>query len=152
MTDHARSITRLAIDPALVLRRLNDWREFIERRVPAHAPNERRLQDEIEAKLRPETGSSHSRSMRREHVLTERDRIDFLIQETVWPTDARFGIGIEVKVDGTLSELVRQLQRYAQHDLVDGLLVVSTRARLHAVPTTLSGKPVAVALLLHGGL
>lgn len=80
----------------------------------------------------------------REVELSPEDRIDFLV------VGAR--IGIEVKVDGATSALVRQLQRYAQHDCIAGLLVVSTRAHHRALPATLSGKPVVVASLLYGGL
>lgn len=143
-------------------RRLEAWRTFIERTVPAHAPSERYLQDAIDEKLRPQvlTARHPGRRLRREFELSATDRIDFLIQEPnpIQPpiggpgVRASIGIGLEVKVDGPLSALVRQLQRYAQHDAVDALLVVTTRARLHAVPTTLSGKPIAVALLLTGGL
>lgn len=160
MTDHARPITRLAIDPALVLRRLNDWRELIERRVPAHAPSERYLQETIESKLRPCMSSRPGSAMRREYELGPEDRVDFFIQEPnpTHPTvggpglRASIGLGIEVKVDGSLSALLRQLQRYAQHDSIDGLLVVSTRAHHRDLPATLSDKPVVVASLLFGGL
>ncbi len=79
----------------------------------------------------------------REVQLSRRDRIDFL-------TGA--GVGIEVKVDGTLPTLLRQLQRYAQHDRVRALLVATNRTRLLALPASLSGKPVLSARLLAGGL
>jgi hypothetical protein len=81
----------------------------------------------------------------REVELSPEDRIDFLVGGTL-------RIGVEVKVDGATSALVRQLQRYAQHETIAGLLVVSTRAHHRAVPSTLSGKPVVVASLLYGGL
>lgn len=79
----------------------------------------------------------------REVRLSDADRIDFLLAD---------GTGIEVKVAGSLPALLRQLQRYAQHDRVRALLVVTTRTRLMALPEMLSGKPVAVASLLTGGL
>jgi hypothetical protein len=79
----------------------------------------------------------------REVRLSARDRIDFLL-----PT----GLGIEVKVDGTPGEVWRQMSRYAGHDRVVGLLLVTTRAR-HAVgvPTELSNRPVSV-VVLRGGI
>jgi len=79
-----------------------------------------------------------------EYKLGPRDRLDFLVRES--------GIGIEVKVNGGRNALLRQLQRYMQHDAVRGLIVVTNRARLLDMPAELSGKPIAVASLLAGGL
>jgi hypothetical protein len=69
----------------------------------------------------------------REIVLGPRDRIDFLLP---------CGLGIEVKVKGSMTEVVMQLARYAEHHLVAGLLLVSTKSQLLAVPATLGGKVV----------
>lgn len=79
----------------------------------------------------------------REVTLSRQDRIDFLLPS---------GIGIEVKVDGGPRDVWRQLGRYATHDRIQALLLITTRAR-HAVgaPTTLHGTPVRVAVL-RGGL
>ena len=79
----------------------------------------------------------------REVVLGPHERVDFLTPD---------GICIEVKVGGSLMDLVRQLQRYAQHERVRALLVVTNRSKLLGVPPELSGKPIAVASLLSGGL
>ncbi len=75
--------------------------------------------------------------------LTAADRIDFLLAG---------GLGIEVKVSGQTSAVWRQLHRYATHERVSGLILVTTRTP-HAVgaPVELNGKPVAV-LVLRGGL
>jgi hypothetical protein len=78
----------------------------------------------------------------REVRLDAAGRIDFLL---------RSGLGIEVKVKGQAGDVWRQLDRYARHDRVRRLLLVTTRARHMAGPTGLHGKPVA-ALLLRGGL
>lgn len=58
----------------------------------------------------------------REHVLSKEDRIDF------WHKMHR--LGIEVKVDGGLSDLTRQVFRYTEHEDVLGVLVVTSLSRL----------------------
>ena len=72
-------------------------------------------------------------NLKREHRLTPKDRLDFLLD----------GIGIEVKVKGGLSELTRQLFRYAEHPDVKGILVASTRSQHAALPELIREKPVA---------
>lgn len=81
-------------------------------------------------------GISHEREVR----LSKSSRIDFLVGT----------IGIEVKVDGGISAVIRQLHRYAEFATVSELVLVSTRATLARVPTELNGKHVRVALLLGG--
>lgn len=78
----------------------------------------------------------------REVRLSPADRIDFLLPS---------GLGIEVKVKGQAGDVWRQLRRYAAHDRVRELLLVTTRSRHVVGPDFLNGKPVTV-LLLRGGL
>jgi hypothetical protein len=85
----------------------------------------------------------------REHRLSATDRVDFFVSMV---GDYRRAIGVEVKVAGSAPALTRQLQRYAQYESVTGLVVVTNRARLTQLPPTLSGKPIAVAAILTGGL
>lgn len=75
---------------------------------------------------------------KREARLGVRDRIDFLAAE---------GVGIEVKVAGTVSDLGMQALRYVAHERVKALVVVTTRARHTFLPPTLQGKPVHVVHL-----
>lgn len=77
----------------------------------------------------------------REVVLSPRDRVDFLLEP---------GVVVEVKIDGGLSDLTRQLYRYAQLERVQALVVVTSRARLVNVPGTMNGKP-ALVVELRGG-
>ena len=70
---------------------------------------------------------------RREVILSKRDRIDFLLDD---------GIGIEVKIDGSISALTRQLFRYAELPAINGLLVAVSLNRLANLPTEINGKPV----------
>ena len=56
-------------------------------------------------------------------------------------------LGIEVKIDGSLSDLTRQVFGYTQNDLIQGVLVVTQLQRLSRLPDTMNGKPVRVAHL-----
>jgi hypothetical protein len=79
----------------------------------------------------------------REFRLTARDRLDFLLTDS--------SIAIEIKIKGRTAEVLRQLERYAGHEFIAGLVLVTTR-RLQAaqMPDSLNGKALAVALI--GGL
>ncbi len=79
----------------------------------------------------------------REHVLTARDRLDFLVSPDLTPALSGAGLGIEVKVGGSAQDAVRQVHRYLQHDALTGILLVTTRLT-HRLPDTIGGKPVAV--------
>ena len=70
---------------------------------------------------------------RREESLSARDRPDFLLDG---------GLAIEVKVGGSLSDLLRQVARYTEHKEVRGILVMGSPVWLPRVPATLGGKPV----------
>ncbi|QZN86906.1 hypothetical protein [Cellulomonas sp. C5510] len=84
-------------------------------------------------------GIEHEREVR----LTPHDRIDFLTAG---------GVGIEVKVAGSLVAVTRQMQRYAHHDDVHSLVLVTTRAVHHGIPTSLGGVPVELYSLIGQGL
>ena len=77
----------------------------------------------------------------REVRLGDRDRIDLLIGR----------VGIEVKVAGQATRVLEQLARYAEHDRIGALILVTNRFR-HDPPGMLNGKPVEVVTLLVGGL
>jgi hypothetical protein len=100
--------------------------------------SEKDLQDGIETVL-----SGHGWPYGREVRLDAQDRIDFLLGN---------GIGIEVKIDKSLSAVTRQLHRYAQQPLIVGLLLVTTRMRLRALPPEFNGKPTRVVCLLGSTL
>jgi hypothetical protein len=77
----------------------------------------------------------------REARLSKTDRLDFLVG----------GVAIEVKRNGSLSQLLRQLARYAQHEKVRELLVVTARPQVSDLPNELCGKPLE-CLVLVGSL
>jgi len=71
-----------------------------------------------------------------EKRLSARDRIDFYLPESQ--------LGIECKISGSVTGVTRQLRRYAGHDRIAALLLVTNRRRLRGVPPVLNGKSVAV--------
>jgi len=77
--------------------------------------------------------------VQREKRLSRKDRPDFMLEG---------GVYVEVKVDGSLTSVMRQLSRYAEQPSVSAIVLVTTRAAQAArVPTEFSGKPVRVVLL-----
>jgi hypothetical protein len=103
-------------------------------------PTEKVLQDAIaasftEAKIRFE----------REAILSRGDRIDFVVFGA-----AGEEVGIEVKIDGSLAEVTRQLHRYAQHERLTSLILVTTRATHRGAPREFNGKTIHVLHLLGG--
>jgi hypothetical protein len=61
-------------------------------------------------------------------------------------------VGIEVKVDGRWPDVMRQLTRYAECPELDALILVTTRAKHHHVPTDIDGKPVRLVTYVTAGL
>jgi len=76
----------------------------------------------------------------REFHLDAHSRIDFLVGD----------IGIEVKVDGSLNDVMRQVQRYLGFEHIGSLVVVTTRSRHRALPLEMRGKQIHVVTLLTG--
>lgn len=94
---------------------------------------EKALQDALEPLL-----MANFSIVEREVRLGPGDVVDFLVEGSV---------AVEVKVDGSPMAVTRQLHRYAEHDQVRELVLVTTRAKHRSVTPTLRGKPVAVAWL-----
>lgn len=64
-------------------------------------------------------------------------RLDFLID----------GVGVEVKLDGSLSDLTRQLYKYSLSSKLTGLAVITNKNRLTYLPLEMSEKPLEVIFL-----
>lgn len=79
----------------------------------------------------------------REVRLNEDDRIDFMFGD---------GLGLEVKIDGSLADVTRQLHRYAQAEQVRELLLVTTRARHLSLPLEFNGKRLSTLYLIGSSL
>jgi hypothetical protein len=77
--------------------------------------------------------TEHSIPFRREVTLSRRDRVDFMLDE---------GIALEVKVDGSISALTRQLFRYAEYPKISAIIVVAGKLRLTDLPGEINGKPI----------
>lgn len=75
----------------------------------------------------------------REARLSPTDRVDFLVEG---------GVAIEVKRQGSVGDLLRQLSRYASHDAVQEMLVVTARPQATDLPLELGGKPLECLVLL----
>jgi len=72
-----------------------------------------------------------------EYHLDDAGRIDFFID----------GLGIEVKIKESRNSVMRQLMRYAKHDAITSLILVTTRNQLRAMPSHLNGKEITVVYI-----
>lgn len=93
--------------------------------------NEADMQRAIERAFRND-GMPHRREVTR-----GADRIDFVVAR----------VGIECKVDGSVAEVTRQLERYALWEELDELLVVTTQGRHMNLPRVANKKPVRVHIV-----
>lgn len=59
-------------------------------------------------------------------------------------------IGIEIKVKGSPTAIFRQIERYAKHDEIDGLILATNKAM--RLPPAINGKPCRVISLGMGWL
>jgi hypothetical protein len=81
----------------------------------------------------------------REYKLgSEYGRIDFYLP------NQRFGI--ELKVTGSPSEVLRQLHRYAQCPDISALILLTARARLAFAPLQVNGRPLLAVGVWEGQL
>lgn len=95
--------------------------------------NERELQDGIEQVLR-----INEIGFEREARLNAKDVIDFMCGD----------VGIEAKVASSAQAITRQLIRYAEHERVGSLILVSRKMQhAHVFPGELGGKPLSVVTL-----
>lgn len=67
---------------------------------------------------------------KREHRLSVADRIDFMIGS----------VGLEAKTRCNKRAIYRQLERYAQHDEIEALILVTGTAM--GLPAAINGKPI----------
>ena len=83
--------------------------------------NEKRIQAELETLLRRQNPAW---MVAREVKLGPRDRIDLLVRSR------EQSVGLEVKVQGSPQKVLDQLKRYAKHEQLDALILVTTKASL----------------------
>lgn len=75
----------------------------------------------------------------REHRLSDKDIIDFFLPN--------LGVGIEVKIKGSFSQFVRQIQRYSKHEQIKAIILASCSARTPELPSAIQGKPATILRL-----
>ncbi len=80
----------------------------------------------------------------REHVLDQASRIDFYLP--------RLRLGLEVKVKGGPSAVLRQLQRYLASPDIAHLVLITSRPYLLHLARPLADRPFTVVRLLEGHL
>jgi hypothetical protein len=95
---------------------------------------EKDLQEGLEQVLR-----SLDFDFEREYMLTPRDKVDFFLKKE--------GIGVELKVKGSKTDVMRQLMRYATNDQVKSLVLVTTVAKHRGIPLEMQGKPIRIQYL-----
>ena len=87
----------------------------------------------------------HGISFLREHELgPDYGRIDFYLPERK--------LGIELKVKGSPSQVLRQLHRYAQCPEIAALILLTARARFRHAPANINAKPLFAVPVWEGQL
>jgi hypothetical protein len=82
----------------------------------------------------------HGIAFLREHQLGPAyGRIDFYIPNHKY--------GVELKVKGSPTEVLRQLHRYAQCPEITALILITVRCRLAFAPMNINGRPLLTASL-----
>lgn len=103
--------------------------------------NETQLQAELSALL-TDAGIAHEREVALTGPQrTGTERIDFLLLD---------GVGMEIKVKGSVPAVTRQLQRYAHTPEVVALILATTRPIHTQVPATVAGITVHVHVIQGG--
>lgn len=97
--------------------------------------DEKSLQNGIETVL-----SCQRISYQRELHITKKDRPDFMLCN---------GLAIEVKIQGSQSQFLRQASRYLLDDKVSELILVGTPHWISSVPAILHNKPISKLRLLR---
>ena len=133
----------------------DDLADVLERAFSRRRPTfarEAQLQDRIVDDLRqgmgsPTWGEPLYPIVTREHRLGGHDRLDVFVRRA---TEAGSpGIAVEVKTAGGLPDVAEQLLRYAEHDEVTGILLVTTKSAHLQIPGVLLGKPCRVLCISH---
>jgi hypothetical protein len=89
----------------------------------------------------------HEFDVEREFKIDSRSRIDFLVTGA---GGAR--IGVEVKVAGAAPDVERQCKRYLNSDIIDGLVLATTRRRHKSIRPDQFDKPLVTIWLGNSGL
>jgi hypothetical protein len=130
--------------------------EILERNISGAWSSELELSDAVEHVL----AAVPSVVCAREFVLGTSGRLDFIVTSVGYgggplllqaPDCTTPIVAIEVKINGSIAQLTRQIDRYLAHDRVGGVIVVTTRMALLRLPSALRMKPIR-GCLIRGGL
>lgn len=77
-----------------------------------------------------------------EYKLGARSRIDFYLSES--------SIGVEIKIAGSVNQVMRQIHRYNAYDQISGIILITSRAKHTSIPLELNHKPVRIVFI--GGI
>jgi hypothetical protein len=113
---------------------------------------------ELLKSYRYSVGSEESFQRSLEQVLL-RHRIEFLREHPLGRNCGRIDFylpdhkfGIELKVKGSPTQVLRQMHRYAQCPDIGALILLTARARLAAAPATMNGRPLVAVAVWEGQL
>lgn len=130
-------------------RRLRHW--ILSERMTWTTEND--LQRALDARLAAEAVKGHPiHSYAREVRVDEHNRIDFVVAIVNAVGGDNTIVAVELKVAGSAKDVHRQLERYAGLAEIDEVLLVTTKASHHRMPTRMLGKPVILCSLVEGGL
>lgn len=127
-----RSDAASATSPAEVRIALNRLVQFCERQ-RLEMKNEKLAQQQMDERL-----LAAGYSFQREHRLSPSDIPDFLVT-----TQDGWSIVLEMKTRARRMQIFRQLERYALHENVHGIVLLSATAMI--LPAEINGKPAARA-------
>jgi hypothetical protein len=99
-------------------------------------------EDDLQAQLLRVLLEAGLDAVREVRLSDGRSRIDLLVAD----------VGIEVKTNGSWSDVARQLTRYAHCDEISSLVLVTSRAKHHSIPRELAGTPIDLVSLIGAGL
>lgn len=99
-------------------------------------------EDDLQQAIKERLDNAEVYPEREVHLSDGQSRIDLLAGRT----------GIEVKLEGSWANVIRQLTRYAKCPEIESLVLVTTRAKHHKLPDQLCGKPLHLVSLIGAGL
>lgn len=86
----------------------------------------------------------------REHRLGPRDVIDFAVRMPHTPGAPEQFVGVELKQRGSMAMVAAQLSRYAAHDSIGALVLLTTKASHRFLPASIGGKRLDVVVVQAG--
>lgn len=86
----------------------------------------------------------------REYRLGPGDIIDFAVRIAHTPGAPEQFVGVELKQRGSMAMVARQLSRYAAHEAISALVLLTTKASHRFLPASIGGKRLDVVVVQAG--